>query len=45
MTTQRMSLDNREAVDATTDAAVAAGGSTGPGPKQNYRLINMPQEA
>ena len=40
-----MSLHDRDALDATTDAAVAAGGSTGPGPKQNYRLINTPQEA
>ena len=40
-----MSLHDRDALDATTDAAVAAGSSAGPGPEQDYRLINLPREA
>lgn len=34
-----LSADSREAVDATIDAAVAAGGSTDPGPKQDYGVM------
>ncbi|HEY0629840.1 MAG TPA: hypothetical protein VGD23_10985, partial [Sphingomicrobium sp.] len=45
VTTQQTSLRNLDAVDATTDAAVAAGSSAGPGPEQNYRLTNAAQEA
>ena len=34
-----LSADSREAVDATIDAAVAAGGSADPGPKQDYGVM------
>jgi len=36
---------DRGAINAVTDAALAAGGSSGCGPMRNYRLINLPQEA
>ncbi|MFL6730212.1 MAG: VOC family protein [Sphingomicrobium sp.] len=34
-----LSADSRQAVDATIDAAVAAGGSADPGPKQDYGVM------
>lgn len=34
-----LSADSREAVDATIDAAVAAGGTADPGPKQDYGVM------
>jgi uncharacterized protein len=34
-----LSADSRDAVDATIDAAVAAGGSADPGPKQDYGVM------
>ena len=34
-----LSADSCEAVDATIDAAVAAGGSADPGPKQDYGVM------
>ena len=34
-----LSADSREAVDAAIDAAVAAGGSADPGPKQDYGVM------
>ena len=34
-----LSADSREAVDATIDAGVAAGGSADPGPKQDYGVM------
>lgn len=34
-----LSAESREAVDATIDAAVAAGGSADPGPKQDYGIM------
>ena len=34
-----LSVDSREAVDAVIDAAVAAGGSADPGPKQDYGVM------
>jgi uncharacterized protein len=34
-----LSRDSRDAVDATIDAAVAAGGSADPGPKQDYGVM------
>lgn len=34
-----LSAESREAVDATIDAAVAAGGSADPGPKQDYGVM------
>jgi len=34
-----LSADSREAVDAVIDAAVAAGGSADPGPKQDYGIM------
>jgi hypothetical protein len=34
-----LSRDSREAVDATIAAAVAAGGSADPGPKQDYGVM------
>ena len=45
MTTPPIPSGNQRAADATTNAAVAAGGSVEAGPKQNYRVINLPQEA
>ena len=34
-----LSADSREAVDAVIDAAVAAGGSADPGPRQDYGVM------
>ena len=34
-----LSRDSREAVDATIDAAVAAGGSADPGPRQDFGVM------
>ena len=34
-----LSAESREAVDAVVDAAVAAGGSADPGPKQDYGVM------
>jgi predicted lactoylglutathione lyase len=34
-----LSRDSREAVDATIDAGVAAGGTADPGPKQDYGFM------